>query len=66
MKFAYVIDIVESFGIYVFDRIKTLSFPGMSADKVKQIGMHQLGNYNIPDSAQTICRNWLLKIGAIR
>lgn len=28
--------------------------------------MHQLPSHNIPDSAQTICRNWLLKIGAIR
>lgn len=31
LKFAYVIDIVESFGIYVYERIKTLSFPGVSA-----------------------------------
>ena len=66
LKFAYVIDIVESFGIFVFERIKSLSFPGVSAEKIKQIGMHQLPTHNIPDSAQTICRNWLLKIGAIR
>ena len=66
MKFAYVIDIVEEFGIFVFERIKGLSFPGMSAERIRAIPMHELVTHNIPDSAQTICRNWLEKIGAIR
>lgn len=66
MKFAYVIDIVEQFGLFVYERIKSLSFPTYTEARLRDTTLHQLEGSNIAESAQEICRNWLLKIGSIR
>ena len=34
LKFAYVIEIVDRFGILVFERIKKLSFPHLKGEKL--------------------------------
>ena len=66
MKFAYVIEIVEMFGLNVFKRIKALSFPTYSQEQLNELTVADLEGSNIPESAQEICRNWLLKISSIR
>jgi hypothetical protein len=66
LKFAYVIDIVEQFGLFVYERIKSLSFPTYTEARLRDTTLHQLEGSNIAESAQEICRNWLLKIGSIR
>ena len=66
LKFASVIDIVEQFGLFVYERIKSLSFPSYTEARLKDTTLHQLEGSNIAESAQEICRNWLLKIGSIR
>ena len=35
-------EIVEMFGIYVFERIKVLSFPHVPIDRIKNISMKDL------------------------
>lgn len=34
VKYVYVMDIVEQFGIFVFERMKALSFVNMSEEKI--------------------------------
>jgi hypothetical protein len=34
LKFAYVVEIVDRLGILVFERIKKLSFPNLTQDKI--------------------------------
>lgn len=66
VKFGYVMEIVEEFGINVFERIKRLSFPGLTEERVKELNISDLRGANIPESAQEICKNWINKISSIR
>jgi hypothetical protein len=50
----------------VFKRIKSLSFPQYDDEKINEITIKDLEGTNVPESAQEICRNWLLKISSIR
>lgn len=59
-------EIIEEFGLNVFKRIKSLSFPQYSEEKIEGMSIKDLEGNNIPESAQEICRNWLLKISSIR
>ena len=59
-------EIIEEFGINVFTRIKKLSFPNLSDEKLNLISIKDLEGANIPESAQEICRNWINKISSIR
>ena len=42
LKFAYVLEIVEKFGIQVFERIKMLSFPNLPNERIQQIAIKDL------------------------
>ena len=66
VKFAYIMEIVEEFGICVFERIKKLSFPHLSDERIKELTISDLDGANIPESAQEICKNWINKISSIR
>ena len=48
MKFAYVIEIVEMFGLNVFKRIKALSFPTYSQEQLNELTVADLEGSNIP------------------
>lgn len=37
VKYVYVIDIVEQFGIFVFERMKSLSFVNLGEEKIFQM-----------------------------
>ena len=50
----------------VFKRIKMLSFPNYTEERIDELSIKDLEGTNIPESAQEICRNWLLKISSIR
>ena len=43
-----------------------LSFPNYSEERIDELSIKELEGTNIPESAQEICRNWLLKISSIR
>ena len=59
-------EIVEEFGLNVFKRIKTLSFPQFNEERINEMTIKDLDGANIPESAEDICRNWILKISSIR
>ena len=59
-------EIVEEFGMNVFRRIKMLSFPKYSEERIDELSIKDLEAANIPEGSQEICRNWLLKISSIR
>ena len=48
LKFAYIMEIIEEFGINVFNRIRKLSFPGLTAERLEQITIKDLEGANIP------------------
>ena len=48
LKFAYVIEIVEMFGLNVFKRIKALSFPTYSQEQLNELTVADLEGSNIP------------------
>jgi hypothetical protein len=48
-------EIVEEFGLNVFKRIKSLSFPQHSNEKINEITVKELEGINIPESAATGC-----------
>jgi len=52
LKFAYVMEIIEEFGMSVFKRIKTLSFPNYSEERIDELSIKDLEGSNIPESAQ--------------
>jgi len=79
-KYTFVIDLLEVFSMLVFERIKKLSFPKLTDDKLKEIRGNlcemkwsswisiesNIDEANINEAAKDICRNWFLKISVIR
>lgn len=59
-------EIVDEFGVSVFERIKKLSFPTLSDERIQQLSIKDLEGANIPETAQEICKNWINKISSIR
>ena len=57
LKFFAVVDILDSFGILVFDRLKKLSNLNPGEPVVPSL---------VPNSAKDICQNWFLKVSCIR
>ena len=44
----HIMEIVEEFGIVVFERIKKLSFPNLGAERLQQISIKDIESANIP------------------
>ncbi|KAL4504159.1 hypothetical protein ABPG72_020997 [Tetrahymena utriculariae] len=65
-KYVYIMDILDSFSKFVFQRMKKLSFPQYTSEKLKTLTFFEISGANIPESAQEICRNWLRKVSSIR
>ena len=65
-KYTYVIDLLETFSMLVFERIKKLSFPKLSDEKLKEVKESNIVEADINEGARDICRNWFLKISVIR
>ncbi|CAG9783747.1 unnamed protein product [Diatraea saccharalis] len=60
-KFVLITDILETFGILVFDRLKEKSY---KQNVIKDI--NDIDPSSIPESAKETCQNWLFKMASIR
>ncbi|EGR27329.1 hypothetical protein IMG5_197970 [Ichthyophthirius multifiliis] len=65
-KYVYIMDILDSFSKFVFQRMKKLAFPTYNAEKLKNLTFFDISGSNIPESCQEICKNWLRKVSSIR
>lgn len=45
-------EIIEEFGLSVFKRIKSLSFPNYSEERIEELSIKELEGTNVPESAQ--------------
>ncbi|XP_063821753.1 VPS35 endosomal protein-sorting factor-like isoform X2 [Ostrinia nubilalis] len=60
-KFVLITDILDTFGVLVFDRLKAKSF---KPNEVKDI--NDIDPREIPETAKETCQNWLFKMASIR
>ncbi|CAD8106301.1 unnamed protein product [Paramecium sonneborni] len=66
VKYVYIIDILETFGKFVIERLLKLSYPQYTDQKIAEISLQSVVGSNISETASEIGRNWINKIGSIR
>ncbi|KAM3141230.1 hypothetical protein pb186bvf_006615 [Paramecium bursaria] len=66
IKYIHVIDVLETFGKFVVERLLKLSYPNYTDQKISELSLQQVVGSNISEIASEIGRNWLIKIGSIR
>eukprot|EP00828_Plagiopyla_frontata_P009321 TRINITY_DN1479_c0_g1_i13.p1 TRINITY_DN1479_c0_g1~~TRINITY_DN1479_c0_g1_i13.p1 ORF type:complete len:644 (-),score=111.04 TRINITY_DN1479_c0_g1_i13:135-2066(-) len=66
MKFVRVMDVVETTGQLILERMKKLAFPKVSKDKLAELQEQNFQPNTIPETAKEIARNWISTIAKIK